>query len=315
MASPKIPEILKRVKNFKPIEINYAFQKNISYSQLSMYLSCPKKWALQYRDGHKIAAPSINMVFGTAIHETIQKYLHTVYEESGVKADKMDLEEYFEERFREAYSKEYINNKNIHFSNPSEMREFFDDGIAILEFVKKRRKEYFSSRDWHLAGIELPIVISPDKRYNNVLYNGFIDLVIYHEPTNEFTIYDIKTSTRGWGDKEKKDEIKQFQILLYKTYFSELFGVSPDNINVKFFILKRKIWEESEFPQKRIQEFTPANGKTKIKKAKTALNEFIEKTFNVDGSFKPSDHPATPNKFACSYCPFNKRKDLCEHAI
>ena len=204
----KIPSILKHIKNFKPLEINYAFQKSISYSQMSMYMSCPKKWSLYYRDGHKIAAPSINMTFGTAIHETVQKYLHTMYEESGVQADKMDLEEYFEERFREAYAKEYASNKNIHFSDPEEMREFFDDGIAILDFIKKRRKEYFSSRGWHLVGIEIPIVILPDKRYNNVLYNGFIDLVIYHEPTNEFTIYDIKTSTRGWGDKEKKDEIK-----------------------------------------------------------------------------------------------------------
>lgn len=311
----KLPEILKRVKNFKPIEINYAFQKTISYSQLSMYSSCPKKWALQYRDGHKIAAPSINMTFGTAIHETVQKYLHTMYEESGAQADKIDIEEYFEERFREAYSKEYANNKNVHFSGPEEMREFFDDGVAILEFIKKRRSEYFSSRGWHLAGIEIPIIISPDKRYNNVLYNGFIDLVMYHEPTNKFVIYDIKTSTRGWGDKEKKDETKQFQILLYKTYFSEQFGVPIEDIDVKFFILKRKIWEESEFPQKRIQEFVPANGKTKIKKAKTALNTFIENVFNLDGSFKDTEHEATPSKSNCKYCPFRDKKDLCKSAF
>ena len=43
---------------------------------------------------------------------------------------------------------------------------------------------------------------------------------MYNENTETFTIYDIKTSTRGWGDREKKDEIKQFQILLYKIYFS-----------------------------------------------------------------------------------------------
>ena len=159
----KLPEVLKRIKNFKPIEINYAFQKSISYSQLSMYSSCPKKWALQYRDGHKIYAPSINMTFGTAIHETVQKYLHTMYEESGVQADKINLEELFEERFREAYAKEYASNKNVHFSGPEEMREFFDDGIAILEFVKKQRGEYFTSKGWYLVGIEIPIVISPDK--------------------------------------------------------------------------------------------------------------------------------------------------------
>jgi hypothetical protein len=315
MAKPKIPEVLKRIKNFKPFEINYAFHKSISYSQLSMYSSCPKKWALQYRDGHKIYAPSINMTFGTAIHETVQRYLHIMYEESGAQADRMDLEEYFEERFREAYAKEYANNKNIHFSGPEEMREFFDDGIAILEFIKKRRSEYFSSKGWHLVGIEIPIVITPDKRYNNLYYNGFIDLVMYHEPTNEFVIYDIKTSTRGWSDKEKKDEIKQFQILLYKTYFSEQFGVPTDNIDVKFFILKRKIWEESEFPQKRIQEFTPANGKTKMNKAKNALTNFIESAFNLDGSFKDTDHQPNPSKSNCMYCPFKNEKDLCGSAV
>ena len=48
----------------------------------------------------------------------------------------------FEERFREAYSKEYKNNKNIHFSSSEEMREFFDDGIAILEFIKKLTTRY-----------------------------------------------------------------------------------------------------------------------------------------------------------------------------
>jgi hypothetical protein len=315
MAKTKLPEVLKHIKNYKPLEINYAFHKSISYSQLSMYLSCPKKWALQYRDGHKVYIPTIHTVFGTAIHETLQHYLSVVYNKSGAEADRIDLESYFEEKFREVYSKEYINNKSIHFSDSETMREFFDDGLAIINFVKKRRGEYFSSRGWHLVGIEIPIVLSPDKRYNNLYFNGFIDLVMYHEPTDEFVIYDIKTSTRGWGDKEKKDELKQFQILLYKTYFSEQFGVPVDNINVKFFIVKRKIWEESEFPQKRIQEFTPANGKTKVNKAKNALNSFIEEAFSIDGSFKSTDHQPNPSKNSCMYCPYKDKKDLCSSAI
>ena len=315
MAKTKLPEVLKHIKNYKPLEINYAFHKSISYSQLSMFLSCPKKWALQYRDGHKIYTPTINTVFGTAIHETLQHYLSVVYNESGAAADRIDLESYFEDKFREVYSKEYQNNKKIHFSDPEVMREFFDDGVAIINFVKKRRGEYFSSRGWHLVGIEIPIVITPDKRYNNLYFNGFIDLVMYHEPTDEFVIYDIKTSTRGWGDREKKDELKQFQILLYKTYFSEQFGVPVDNIDVKFFIVKRKIWEESDFPQKRIQEFTPANGKTKINKAKSALNSFIEEAFSIDGSFKSTDHQPNPSKNSCMFCPYKDKKDLCSSAI
>ena len=311
----KIPSIIKKIQEYKPVAVDYAFQKSISYSQLSMYLSCPKKWALQYRDGHKIPSFSINMTFGTAVHETLQNYLSVMYNESGVKADAINIEEYFEERFRENYAKGYKNNKNVHFSNPEEMREFYDDGLAILDFIKKKRGEYFSIKEWHLVGIEVPIVMAPNKSHNNVLFNGFIDLVLYHEPTEKFVIYDIKTSSRGWSDKEKKDEVKQFQILLYKSFFSEQFGVDIENIDVEFFIVKRKIWEQSEYPQKRVQQFVPANGKTKVKKSKAALDTFIEKVFNLDGSYKSTDFQATPNKSSCLYCQYKDKKELCNKAI
>jgi len=311
----QVPSIIKQIRNFKPQEINYAFQKSISYSQMSMYWSCPKKWALQYKEGHKTFTSTIHTVFGTAIHETIQNYLSVLYEQTGAAADEINLEEYFEERFRENYSQQYKNNNKIHFSSSEEMREFYEDGIAILEFIKKKRNSYFSKKGYFLAGIEIPIVMSPDKRYNNVLFNGFIDLVLYHEPTNTFTIYDIKTSSRGWTDKEKKDEYKQFQVLFYKSFFSEQFGVPEDNIEVQFLILKRKLWENSDFAQKRIQEFIPAQGKIKLKKAKSAIISFIENTFDIDGTYKNVDHPAQPEKNKCKYCPFKDKKELCSQAI
>jgi hypothetical protein len=315
MNNRPVPDIIKQIQEFKLRDINYAFQKNISYSQMSMYMSCPKKWALRYRDGHKINSPSINMTFGTSIHETVQNYIHTLYSENGAAADEIDLEEYFEERFRENYAKEYKNNKNIHFSNPEEMREFFEDGIAILEFIKKTRTRYFKKKEYYLVGIEIPIVISPNKRYNNVLFTGFIDLVTYNELTNTFIIYDIKTSGRGWGSKEKKDEIKRIQVALYKSFFSEQFGVSEENIEVQFFILKRKLWEKSEFQQSRIQEFIPSQGKTTLKKAKASLEIFIENVFNLDGTYKSTDHPSTPSKHDCKYCVYKNKKDLCKDGI
>ena len=311
----KLPSIIKKIQEYKPVAIDYAFQKSISYSQLSMYLSCPKKWALQYKDGHKVPIFSINMTFGTAVHETLQNYFSVMYNESGVKADAINIEEYFEEKFRENYAKGYKDNKNIHFSSPKEMREFYEDGLAILDFIKKKRNSYFNVKNWHLVGIEMPIVIAPNKTHKNVLFNGFIDLVLYHEPTEKFVIYDIKTSGRGWSDKEKKDEVKQFQILLYKSFFSEQFGVDIENIDVEFFIVKRKIWEECEFPQKRVQQFTPANGKVKVKKAKITLDTFIEEVFNLDGSYKSTDFQATPSKSNCLYCQYKSKKELCDKAI
>ena len=62
MAKKKIPQIVKDIRNTPNREVNYATEKAISYSQMSMYRSCPKKWALHYRDGHKISEQSIHII-------------------------------------------------------------------------------------------------------------------------------------------------------------------------------------------------------------------------------------------------------------
>jgi len=98
--------------------------------------------------------------------------------------------------------------------------------------------------------------------------------------------------------------------LFYKKYFSELHNVPEDDVEVEFIILKRKIWEESEYPQSRIQEYIPPSGKIKMNKAKNALENFLNECFNVDGSYKDTSHPVNPSK-SCQWCPFNERKDLC----
>lgn len=311
----KIPQIVKKIQNSKPNEINYSYQKGISFSQLSLYLNCPKQWDLLYKQKQKVFTSTINTVFGTALHSTIQNYLTVFYEKNGTEADQIDLLEYFEDRFREEYQKQYGKNKNTHFSNSEEMSEFYEDAVEILNFIKKHRNKYFSKRGWHLVGCEIPIVIAPNKTHKNVLFNGFIDLVLYNESLDEFFIIDLKTSRSSWSDKQKKDKTKQFQILLYKQFFSEQFGVDIDKINIKFIILKRKLWEKSDFPQKRIQEISPPAGKTSLNKAKTALNEFINKVFDIDGSFKETEHKHNASKETCRWCPFRDKKDLCSEGI
>ena len=119
----KTPQIIKEIKQFIPLEINYSYQKSISYSQFSIWKQCPHKWELMYKDGHSSYTPTIHTVFGTAIHETLQHYLTVMYEESGAAADRINIEEFFETRFREVYLSEYKNNNSTHFSSSVEMRE------------------------------------------------------------------------------------------------------------------------------------------------------------------------------------------------
>lgn len=311
----KVLPLIREIRKKSEREVNYGYEKAISYSQMSMYRSCPKKWALQYRDGHKISEQSIHMTFGTAIHEAIQHYLDTMYDVSGAEADRINIEDYFEERFRETYLKDYKSNKNVHFSNPAEMKEFYDDGINILTYFKKKRGSYFNKKGWKLVQCELPLLVSPNPMYKNVLYRGYLDVVMYHEPTNTIKIIDIKTSTRGWNDKAKKDEDKQFQLILYKKLFAEQYNFPVENINVEFFIVKRKLYESEDYVIPRIQIFKPASGKIKMSRAEKAMNEFIEDVFTKDAKFKEVILSPNPSKWNCGFCPYKNKKELCNVGI
>ena len=65
-------------------------QKNISFSQYSVYESCPYRWYLTYGKGIYLFSASINTVFGTAIHEALQTYLTIMFKESVKKAEEFD---------------------------------------------------------------------------------------------------------------------------------------------------------------------------------------------------------------------------------
>ena len=311
----KVLPLIKEIRKKSVREVNYGYEKAISYSQLSMYRSCPKKWSLQYRDGHKTSEQSIHMTFGTAVHEAIQHYLDTMYDKSGAAADRIDIEEYFEDCFRKTYLKDYKKNKNVHFSNPAEMKEFFDDGMNILNYFKKKRNAHFTKKGWHLVQCELPMLVSPNTTYKNVLYRGYLDVVMYHEPTNTIKIIDIKTSTRGWGAREKKNEDKQFQLILYKKFFAQQYDFPVENIDIEFFIVKRKLYESEDYVIPRIQIFKPASGKIKMSRAEKAMNEFIKDVFTLDAKFKEDVMIPNPSKWNCGFCPYKNKKELCNVGV
>lgn len=304
MAKKKAPLIVREIQKNKPEPVNFAYEKNISYSQLSMYSQCPKKWALQYRDGHKVREQSIHLVFGTALHETLQMYLDVMYNESGAAADKLNLEDDFETRLREGYSSAYKANNNSHFSDATTLREFYLDGVEIINYIRKNRGKYFSKRGWWLVGCEVPIILAPNPRLSRVKYMGYLDVVMYNENTKKFIIIDIKTSTNGWNAKAKKDKLKQFQLVLYKKFFAEQYGVDINDIDIEFFIVKRKLWESNDFVIKRVQQFRPPSGKTSVNKATKLLNEFLDNCFTREG-FSKKEMPETPNN-ECKWCPYFK---------
>jgi RecB family exonuclease len=300
----KLPPLLKEIKSKQLPQIDFASQKLVSYSQLSMFNECPKKWSLQYKEGHKQFTSSIHTVFGTALHEVLQAYLTTMYEKSGAEADRLNTSEMLQDALREEYKKQYKANNKQHFVKPEELGEFFEDGVAIIREFTKDKAKYFSKRGWYLVGVELPLALHPHAKLYNVLFQGYLDLVMYHEPTNRIKIIDIKTSKSGWSKREKSDEQKQFQLILYKKYFSEIYNFPIDNIDIEFMIVKRKLYESEDFVIKRIQLYKPASGKVKLNKVSKSIEAFVEQAFDRNG-YKDVEHQPTPND-KCKWCPFHK---------
>ena len=274
----------------------------ISYSQLSMFSECPQRWKLNYIDKLSVSEPSIHLLFGTAMHEVIQTWLEVMYHDSVKNANKLNLEQRLHDKMFELFQTE----KEAYGKNPctlEEMKEFFQDGVDILDFVKKRRADYFSKRGYKLIGCEVPIEVDLKK---NIKMVGYLDIVILDEITNTLKIYDIKTSTMGWNKWMKKDENKTQQLLLYKQFYAKQYDVPIEKIEVEYFIVKRKLYENVDWPQKRIQQWGPASGKISMNRVAKRLSNFIDVAFNDDGSYNTNKLFPTPSKKACRFCEFNQ---------
>jgi len=51
----------------------------ISYSNISTYLNCPRQWKLRYIDKLDVRTDTIDTVYGTSMHETVQDFLKKYY--------------------------------------------------------------------------------------------------------------------------------------------------------------------------------------------------------------------------------------------
>jgi len=277
----------------------------VSFSQYSMWHGCPQQYKLSYIDELSQSGGSIHTIFGTAMHETLQEYLDKCLRISKSQADKlMDLKETLKHKMRECYLKEVegeIGNTDI--CTKEELVEFLEDGNLLLEWFQKSKNfnKFFSLKHDELVAIEQPI---NTKITDNVNFLGFIDMVVRDNFSGRYRIIDFKTSTKGWSKYQKSDPVKNSQILLYKKFYAELIGISPDIIDVEFIILKRKVAEVEDFTIPRISRHVPASGKPSINKAWKGFSEFVESVFDSEGKYRTDiEFPKKPSKL-CGWCEF-----------
>ena len=271
----------------------------ISYSQFSQWDKCPYTWKANYVDKAETFKGNIYTLFGSAIHETIQAYLVCYYERTIKEADALPLDEILLYRMKENYKQSKEQYGDEFEVTKEEMKEFYQDGINIINEFVKRKTGYFSKKNTELVGIEMNLNY---KLPNNITFKGYMDVVLHEKKTGRMKIIDIKTATMGWNKYMKADKNKTNQLLLYKHFMAKQLDISVDKIDVEYLILKRRLYENIIYPQKRIQTFSPASGKPSINRVMNRLQEFIDECFDKKGKIVSKDYEKCEPHKKCRLC-------------
>jgi hypothetical protein len=286
----------------------------VSFSQYKMFYECPKHYKLVYIDKIGKYDDSLELDFGDSIHKTLQEYLHTYYEKTINEADNLNLRGIFFNYFLERYEKNSKKDAG-HYGTKEQLLEYCKDGEAIIDYFKKHKTTFFSKKNVKLLGTELNIIDTVIESKQNVLMKLLLDVVLHDEKNDELIIYDFKTSRQGWRDNKKKDKMITDQLILYKKFYSLKYNFPIEKIKIAYIILKRKLFEHSEFPQKRIVAFAPAAGSVSVNKAMKRLNEFVEYVFDENGQrIADKEYPAHSGEkdSNCTYCPFKRDYANCD---
>jgi hypothetical protein len=282
----------------------------VSFSQYSMWSSCPHQYKLNYIDKLGESSSNVHTIFGSAMHETIQHYLSVMYGVSKKQADEINLDKLLLERMRENYKGEVEKMSEGTPCTQEQLEEFYGDGRRILQWLNKHMHKFYSKSGYELVGIEIPLNATIK---TGVHFIGFIDIVLRDLAENSIIIIDLKTSTMGWNQYQKADKMKNSQILLYKKYYSELFNIPLQKIKVEYQILRRKLPEDSAFPVPHVSKHVPAHGAPSVTKVYDEFMAFINAVFDDEGKFRDIEFPKVPGaaKKNCKFCEFGNR-GICD---
>lgn len=167
--------------------------QHLSYSSISAYQSCPAFWKFRYID--KVQAPtSVNLVFGSAWHNTIEEHIVNQAERKP-----SDLLAIWSTKWNEQISKDQVIDWGLdtpeHFHNEGiRMLQCPDVAKLLLDLrPKKRGKEGWAIEQYcelKVPGVPIPVI-------------GYIDLI-----TEDGIPNDFKTSSRSWSSDQAASELQ-----------------------------------------------------------------------------------------------------------
>lgn len=163
--------------------------KFYSYSKISTYEKCPRKFKFRYIDKLKVEFEvSIEGFLGNSVHESLE-WLYKKVLENEIPTLK-ELLEFYKKIWEENFSTGIkINNQNL------AEKDYFEKGILFLT------KYYQKHAPFEDNTLELEKKIFVDLGDYKLI--GFIDRLSFDEKNEEFIIHDYKTGKSKFYDEKQ----------------------------------------------------------------------------------------------------------------
>lgn len=247
-------------------------KKHISFSEMKYWNFCPYYHKLVYIDGIKGFTGNIFTAFGTALHAVCEKVVLK------------EVEEYDSSKF---FVDQFVKELTSLDETPDDdsIEQFMNQGLDLAPIAIPELKKKFG--EFEIIGVEERLYEPiEDMDYN---FKGFIDLVI-KTTDGKYHIIDWKSCSWGWDSRKKTDPMVVYQLVLYKNFFAQKYGIDLDKIEAHFALLKRTA------KNNKVEFIRTTTGKKRMKNSIDLLNKSV---YNI----KKKNH--FKNRLKCSNCEFN----------
>lgn len=183
-----------------------------SFSELSTYEECPKKYNYQYIQKIK----TVNNVYsylGTLVHDHIEQFYDSEFESNTEMVNH--------------YLKEYDTSPFLFRGETAgcEGKECINYRKATSDYLNNLKPLTIKFEQEKL--VYLPItLLTEDPFFTNFAFHGYVDLIMYHK-NGSISIIDYKTSTWYTGEDKKK---KSYQLILYALALEKVYGFKINKI-------------------------------------------------------------------------------------
>ena len=243
---------------------------HISYSEIKNWSKCPYYHKLTYIDGLKHFKGNLYTAFGSALHTVCEKV---------DDLENSELVALFKDQFKNEV-------RALEEHDEKFYGEMLVQGTKIIPYIKTALADYFG--DYKILSVEEnlyeSIWVTTDEKY----FKGYVDLVLQVGDT--IHILDWKTTTRGWNDRKRGENITKYQLLLYKYYYGQKHGCDLNNIKVHFGLLNRTLGGK-----KRVELYEVESERNNLASAINYMKNFL---YNV------KKENFIKNRLSCRYCEF-----------